>query len=51
MIRDNLKLGLEIGDPDYEDPNTADAIVVPGSELSLEMKEESCCLSNPYPRY
>jgi len=39
MIRDNLKLGLEIGDPDYEDPNTADAIVVPGSELSLEMKE------------
>ena len=39
MIRDNLKFGREIGHPDYEDPNTADAIVVPGSELSPEMKE------------
>jgi len=39
MISDILKFGREIGHPDYEDPNTADAIVVPGSELSPEMKD------------
>ena len=34
MEKDNAARGLKPGDPDYEDPDAADAIVVPGHDLA-----------------
>mmetsp|Transcript_24130 Transcript_24130/g.41178 ORF Transcript_24130/g.41178 Transcript_24130/m.41178 type:complete len:1139 (-) Transcript_24130:789-4205(-) len=39
MIKDNIKFGRTFGSADYEHPDDAEAIVVPGSELSPDMKE------------
>ncbi|KAK1737535.1 sodium/potassium-transporting ATPase subunit alpha [Skeletonema marinoi] len=39
MIKDNIKFGRTFGSADYENPDDAEAIVVPGSELSPGMKE------------
>lgn len=39
MIKDNIKFGREPGSAGYENPDDADAIVVPGSELSPDMKD------------
>ncbi|KAK1737538.1 sodium/potassium-transporting ATPase subunit alpha [Skeletonema marinoi] len=39
MIKDNIKFGRTFGSADYENPDDAEAIVVPGSELSPDMKE------------
>ena len=35
MERDNKKFGRSHGDCDYEDPDDADAIVVPGHTISI----------------
>lgn len=37
--KENIKLGREPGDNDYENPDDADAIVVPGHTISVDMKE------------
>lgn len=39
MIKDNLKFGRTFGSADYENPESVEAIVVAGSELSPDMKE------------
>lgn len=39
MIKDNLKFGRTFGSAEYENPESAEAIVVAGSELSPDMKE------------
>ena len=39
MERDNAKFGRKAGDADYEDPNTAEAVVVPGHTISVDMSE------------
>ena len=39
MEKDNAKFGRETGDPDYENPDDAEAIVVPGHTISVDMKE------------
>jgi len=40
MEHDNAKFGRSPGDPDYENPDDAAAIVVPGHTISPEMSEE-----------
>lgn len=40
MERDNARFGRSPGDPDYENPDDAAAIVVPGHEISADMSEE-----------
>lgn len=40
MIKDNIKFGRHPGDEDYENPDDAAAIVVPGHEISVDMSEE-----------
>ena len=40
MERDNARYGRSPGDPDYENPDDAEAIVVPGHEISVDMSEE-----------
>ena len=40
MENDNNKFGRTPGSPDYEDPNDAQAIVVPGHTISVDMSEE-----------
>jgi len=40
MERDNARFGRSPGDPDYENPDDALAIVVPGSDISVDMSEE-----------
>ena len=40
MERDNKKFGRTINDPNYEDPNDAHAIVVPGHAISVDMSKE-----------
>lgn len=39
MEKDNARLGVEKGHPEYENPNDAQAIVVPGHTISVDMKE------------
>jgi len=40
MERDNERFGRSPGDSDWEDPDSARAIVVPGSTISVDMAEE-----------
>lgn len=40
MEKDNAKFGRSPGDPDYENPDDAAAIVVPGHTISPDMSEE-----------
>ena len=40
MERDNQKFGRNPGDEDYENPDDANAIVVPGHTISVDMPEE-----------
>ena len=40
MEKDNIKYGRRPGDPDYENPDNATAIVVPGHTLHPDMSEE-----------
>ncbi|GMI07156.1 hypothetical protein TrVE_jg8358 [Triparma verrucosa] len=40
MERDNERFGRSPGDTDWEDPDSARAIVVPGSTISVDMPEE-----------
>ncbi len=40
MERDNAKFGRNPGDDGYEDPDHANAIVVPGHTISVDMPEE-----------
>ena len=39
MEKDNAKFSRKAGDADYEDPDTAEAIVVPGHTISVDMSE------------
>jgi sodium/potassium-transporting ATPase subunit alpha len=40
MEKENDRAGLSPGDEGYQDPETAQAIVVPGHEISIDMEEE-----------
>ena len=40
MERDNVKFRRRQGDPGYEDPDSASAIVVPGHTISVDMSKE-----------
>ena len=41
MEKDNAKFSRKAGDADYEDADTAEAIVVPGHSISVDMSEYS----------